>query len=57
MDEYCTELINEKCYVRRPLESEELLQQCGYCCRACGTHEGQKKMHTLFSWGKVITLI
>jgi len=29
MDERCIELISEKCSVRRPLESKELLQEYG----------------------------
>jgi hypothetical protein len=41
-------LIKEKCSVRRPLESKELLQQYGYCWRACGTHDGQEKYTHIF---------
>jgi hypothetical protein len=37
MDERCIELTSKKCSVRRPLESIELLQQYGFCWRACGT--------------------
>jgi len=53
MEEHCIGLINEKCSVRRPFESKELLQQYCYCWRACGTHDGQEKYIHFFSCGNV----
>jgi hypothetical protein len=48
MEENCIEMINEKCSLRRPLESKALLQQYGYVGGHVTHATDKKNTYTFF---------